>query len=90
MATCEECLHNDVCYMQEVCEDIEEQLREFGCDNFKPKVNYARIIRCEECGYRNVFECRMRFAPKNNDFCSYGRSKDNIKANDVLKRKYGV
>lgn len=33
---CDECIHNGVCYMQEVCNDIEEQLREFGCDNFKP------------------------------------------------------
>lgn len=41
MATCKECLHDGVCYMQEVCEDIEEQLREFGCDDFKDKTKYV-------------------------------------------------
>ena len=28
---CKDCIHNEVCYMQEVCNDIEEQIKEFGC-----------------------------------------------------------
>lgn len=34
--SCNNCLHDGVCYMQEICGgEIEEQLREFGCEDFK-------------------------------------------------------
>ena len=35
-ATCKYCVHDGVCYLQEVCNDIEQQLNDFGCDDFKP------------------------------------------------------
>ena len=31
---CKDCRHNEVCDMREVCNDIEEQIKEFGCMNF--------------------------------------------------------
>lgn len=31
---CKDCIHNEVCYMREVCNDIEEQIKEFGCEDF--------------------------------------------------------
>ena len=34
---CKECIHDDICYMQETCGDIEKQLLEFGCDDYKMK-----------------------------------------------------
>ena len=37
---CENCIHNSVCYMQEVCNDIEAQLDEFGCENYKDASRY--------------------------------------------------
>ena len=40
---CHECIHDGVCYMQEICNDIEEQLREFGCDNFKPAADVVEV-----------------------------------------------
>lgn len=39
--TCKDCMHDGVCYMQEVCNDIEEQLEEFGCDDFKDREKYV-------------------------------------------------
>lgn len=33
-ATCKNCLHDGVCFMQEVCEDLEDQLAVFGCKDF--------------------------------------------------------
>ena len=32
--TCKNCLHDGVCYTQEVCNDIEQQLKDFGCEDF--------------------------------------------------------
>ena len=33
---CENCIHNEVCYQQEVTNNINEHLDEFGCENYKP------------------------------------------------------
>lgn len=37
---CEDCIHNKVCYDREVCNDIQEQIKEFGCENFRYENNY--------------------------------------------------
>lgn len=37
---CEDCIHNEVCYDREVCNDIQEQIKEFGCENFRYENNY--------------------------------------------------
>ena len=36
IANCEDCVHDGVCYLQEICNDIKQQLNDFGCDDFKP------------------------------------------------------
>lgn len=28
--TCKDCIHNEVCYMRETCNDIEKQIKEFA------------------------------------------------------------
>ena len=43
MIDCKNCLHDGVCYMQEVCNDIEQQLKDFGCDNFKDKADVVEV-----------------------------------------------
>lgn len=42
---CENCIHNGVCYLQEVCNNIDEQLDEFGCENFADKSLYIKLPR---------------------------------------------
>lgn len=37
---CEYCIHKEVCYDKEVCNNIEEQIKEFGCENFRYENNY--------------------------------------------------
>ncbi len=51
---CENCIHNEVCFLQEVCEDIEEQLDEFGCENFKEVKNMCKFrdLRADEIDVR--------------------------------------
>lgn len=36
---CEDCIHSEVCYDREVCNDIQEQIKEFGCENFRYEDN---------------------------------------------------
>ncbi len=52
---CENCLHNNVCYWQEVTNDIAAHLEEFGCEDYKPiteiKTEVAEIVRCKDCKY---------------------------------------
>lgn len=41
--SCNECIHNGVCGLQERCFDIELQLKEFGCDDFKPTADVVEV-----------------------------------------------
>lgn len=36
---CKDCIHDGVCYLQEVCSDIEDQLEKFGCEDYKQRIN---------------------------------------------------
>ena len=42
---CEKCIHKDVCYMLEICNNIEEQIAEFGCEHFIPVVDKSIILK---------------------------------------------
>lgn len=44
---CKNCIHDGVCYMQEVCNDIDEQLRDFGCDDFKSTADVVEVVHGE-------------------------------------------
>lgn len=44
---CEDCLHEKICYMRETCNDVEEQIREFGCRNFISRADVQEIKRGE-------------------------------------------
>ena len=41
--TCKDCIHNEVCYMRETCNDIEEQIKEFGCMDFISRADVQKI-----------------------------------------------
>ena len=63
LPNCKECIHDGVCGLQERCFDIELQLKEFGCDDFKPAADVIEVrrgkwlpsrnginpIRCDKC-----------------------------------------
>lgn len=40
---CKDCIHNEVCYMREVCNNIEEQVKELGCMDFIARANVQEI-----------------------------------------------
>lgn len=41
--TCKNCLHYGVCYTQEVCNDIEQQLKDFGCKDFTNRSEWVHL-----------------------------------------------
>ena len=41
--TCEDCIHNEVCHMREICNDIEEQIKELGCIDFIARADVQEI-----------------------------------------------
>lgn len=41
--TCKNCLHDGVCYTQEVCNDIEQQLKDFGCEDFTDRSEWVHL-----------------------------------------------
>ena len=49
--SCNECIHNGVCGLQERCFDIELQLKEFGCDDFKPTADVVEVRHGEWLPY---------------------------------------
>ena len=40
---CKDCIHNEVCHMREVCNDIEEQIKELGCMDFIARADVQEI-----------------------------------------------
>ena len=44
---CKDCIHNEVCYRREVCNDIEEQIKELGCMDFIARADVQEIKRGE-------------------------------------------
>lgn len=53
---CKDCIHNEVCYMREVCNDIEEQEKELGCMDFIARADVQKIKHGKwiEDGYCNI------------------------------------
>ena len=43
MKDCKDCIHDGVCYLQEICVDIKIQLQEFGCNDFKNKSRFVEL-----------------------------------------------
>lgn len=41
--SCKDCLHNGVCYTQETCNDIEQQLKDFGCEDFTTRSEWVHL-----------------------------------------------
>ena len=41
--TCKECLHYGICYTQETCNDIEQQLKDFGCKDFANRSEWVHL-----------------------------------------------
>ena len=40
---CEDCLYEKICYRREVCNDIEEQIKELGCIDFIARADVQEI-----------------------------------------------
>lgn len=43
MSKCIDCLHYGVCYTQETCNDIERQLKDFGCKDFTDRSEWVHL-----------------------------------------------
>ena len=41
--TCKDCLHDGVCYTQEVCNDIEQHIKDLGCKNFTNRAEWVHL-----------------------------------------------
>lgn len=42
-ATCKNCIHNGVCYVQQVVNNVEQKIKEVGCDDFKPAADVEEV-----------------------------------------------
>ena len=40
---CKDCIHNEVCHMREICNDIEEKIKELGCMDFIARADVQEI-----------------------------------------------
>lgn len=85
MATCNDCVYSDVCYMVEHYGiDLAENKQEFDCAKFKDKTKYVEVVRCKECEFYIEKECKNPYIHMTNpcsiytystDYCSYGNIK---------------
>ena len=40
---CKDCIHNEVCHMREIYNDIEEQIKELGCMDFIARADVQEV-----------------------------------------------
>ena len=73
--TCKDCIHNEVCHMREICNDIEEQVKELGCMDFIARADVQEIkhsegykIKCEKCGHELEKLNVLTFARDGSDY----------------------
>ncbi len=53
---CENCIHNGVCYLQEVTNDINKQLDEFGCEDYKSTADVVEVDKASKLIIRKSAE----------------------------------
>lgn len=61
---CKDCIHNEVCHMREICNNIEEQIKELGCMDFIARADVQEIEHGE------WIKCRPENALDGAYFCS--------------------
>ena len=89
MAICKDCLHFEVCKLKHRKYFAEETDVEYLCNQFKPKADYAPVVRCKDCiywdgrgydgrceGYHNGL---IRDYTNYDDFCSYGEKESEVR-----------
>lgn len=57
--SCENCLHNGICFRQETTNDISEWIDTHGgCEYYKFYGDYKNVVKCKDCVYYdNVTFC---------------------------------
>ena len=78
MATCDDCIHYDICIFHIKGDENKK------CPHFKNKSDVVEVVRCKDCSHRNPFghKCLQdNLWHDDDDFCSYGdkRKYKNIK-----------
>ena len=87
---CKDCIHNEVCYIREACNDIEEHIRKLGCMDFIARADVKKVVRCKNCkNYELMKSNNYHFCNEfggyvtEKDFCSRGTKMDG-NTNDEL------
>lgn len=66
---CKDCIHNEVCYMREVCNDIEEQIKELGCMDFIARADVQEVKRGK---WKLCYgDCRMQIVSDECSACGF-------------------
>ena len=74
---CKDCIHNEVCYRREACNDIEEHIRKLGCMDFIARADVQEIKHgewimtcngdyyyCSEClNYKKTIDREFFYCP---------------------------
>ena len=83
--TCKDCVHDDVCehWKNSVFGSDALYPKENDCEHFKNKADFVEVVRCGKCRYcdeegrcENPVNGLIREYVTHNDFCSYGKRRD--------------
>ena len=77
MATCKDCIHEEICDMPIITDGRKNAS---NCKHFKNKADFVEVVRCSECAHANNHPLRCichRFHTdvNENGFCSYGEKR---------------
>ena len=85
MATCKDCIHEDLCgTFTRPCYPDEANASERLCEDFKNKADFVEVVRCKDCkywttendGYCAKLSALVLVENISSAFCSYGERKD--------------
>lgn len=69
MSTCKDCLHFEVCKLKHRKYFAEETDVEYLCNQFKPKADYAPVVRCKDCKHWERLYYRPFVEPRDDGRC---------------------
>ena len=80
---CKDCIHNEICYRREACNDIEEHIKKLGCIDFIARADVKKVVSCENCkNYELMKAGNYHFCNEfggrvtEEDFCSRAQKMD--------------
>lgn len=56
MATCNDCVHHNICSLWSTTDLIQDEAQKYCNGNFKNKADVVEVVRCKDCRFKTLTE----------------------------------